>query len=136
VIETRGAEDGAAVRRRRGCGACGFRFTTFERIAGVRLQVRKRDGRGQPFDPEKLRVALIKAAHKRQVTSAEIATIVSAVEAEAAAGGGTIASGRIGELCLERLAEIDRGAFFQFAGTLPEITPEIASLGAAVSVRP
>ena len=53
------------------------------------------------------------------------------VEAEAAKRGGVIPAERIGELCLERLAAIDRGAYFQFAGTLPEITPEIGVFPAA-----
>ena len=95
----------------------------------------KRSGRRQPFDAEKLRGALTRAAHKRQVTAAEIGSIVDEVEAEAAKRGGAIAAARIGELCLERLAEIDRGAYFQFAGTLPEFTPEFASLETADSVR-
>jgi transcriptional repressor NrdR len=136
VIESRSADAGAAVRRRRECTSCAYRFTTFERIAAARLAVAKRDGRSQPFDSEKLRGALMRAAHKRPVTAAQIAAIVDGVEAEAAKRGGAITAERIGELCVERLAAIDRGAYFQFAGTLPEITPEIASLAEANSVRP
>jgi transcriptional repressor NrdR len=124
-----------AVRRRRECASCGLRFTTFERLGATRLQVVKRSGRRQPFDAAKLRGALERAAHKRQVAAAQIGSIVDEAEAEAAKRGGAITAERIGELCLERLAEIDRGAYFQFAGTLPEITPEIASLEAVVSVR-
>ena len=135
VVESRSADEGAVVRRRRECVECGLRFTTHERLASVRLQVAKRSGGREPFDAEKLRGALTRAAHKRQVTAGQIAAIVADVQAEAAKRGGTIAAERIGEICLERLAEIDRGAWFQFAGTLPEITPEIASLAAAGSVR-
>jgi transcriptional repressor NrdR len=135
VVETRAADEGAAVRRRRECSACSFRFTTFERMLVSRVQVAKRDGRRQPFDPEKLRGALIRAAHKRPVSAAQIAGVVSGVEAAAASAGGLIDASRIGELCLERLGDIDRGAYLQFAGTLPEITPEIASFGQAGSVR-
>ena len=97
--------------------------------------MRKRTGRRQPFDAEKLRGALARAAHKREVSAAQIADIVAAVEAEATSRGGVIAAQRIGEVCLSRLAEIDRGAYFQFAGTLPDITPEIASFAGADSVR-
>ena len=57
------------------------------------------------------------------------------VEAEAASAGGLIGAEHIGQLCLERLAGIDRGAYLQFAGTLPEITPEIAPFATAGSVR-
>ena len=123
------------MRRRRECTSCGRRFTTFERLAATRLYVAKRSGRRQPFDADKLRGALTRAAHKREVTAVQIAAIVDGVEAEAVKAGGAITAERIGEICLERLAEIDRGAWFQFAGTLPEITPEIASLAAAGSVR-
>ena len=123
------------MRRRRECTVCGHRFTTFERPASPRLAVAKRDGGRQPFDAEKLRGALTRAAHKRSVSAAQIAEIVKGVEAEAVAEGGLIGSERIGQLCLERLAGIDRGAYLQFAGTLPEITPEIASFAGAGSVR-
>jgi len=136
VLESRAAEDGTATRRRRSCTGCGQRFTTFERAAAPRLAVEKRDGRRQPFDAEKLRGALTRAAHKRSVSAGQIAAIVTGAQAEAASAGGLIGAERIGELCLEQLAEIDRGAYLQFAGTLPEITPEIGSFPAVDSVRP
>jgi transcriptional repressor NrdR len=123
------------VRRRRECAGCGQRFTTFERPSAPRLAVAKRGGGRQPFDAEKLKGALTRAAHKRSVSAGQIAAIVRDVEAEAAGAGGLIGSERIGQLCLERLAGIDRGAYLQFAGTLPEITPEIASFAGAGSVR-
>ncbi|HYH61220.1 MAG TPA: ATP cone domain-containing protein [Solirubrobacterales bacterium] len=135
VVESRSADEGAAVRRRRECTACGFRFTTFERVGTTKLQVLKRSGRRQPFDAEKLRGALTRAAHKREVTASQIAGIVAGVEAEGATRGGVIPAERIGEVCLARLAAIDRGAYFQFAGTLPEITPEIGLFPATDSVR-
>lgn len=135
VVESRAADDGAAVRRRRECTGCGRRFTTFERVAATRILVAKRNGRRQPFDPEKLRSALTRAAHKRDVTATQIGAIVSGIEAEAASRGGVISAEEIGAICLAHLAEIDHGAYFQFAGTLPEITPEIASFTRVDSVR-
>lgn len=122
------------MRRRRECTSCDFRFTTFERGTS-RLQVVKRSGRRQPFDGDKLKEALTRAAHKREVTDSQISGIVARVEEEAADRGGVIPAERIGELCLERLGGIDRGAYFQFAGTLPEITPEIGLFPATDSVR-
>ena len=119
------------MRRRRRCSECGERFTTFERIAVDRLYVRKRDDRRQPFDAEKLRGALARAAHKRDVSTAEIQGIVAAVEGEATASGGVIAASRIGEMCLERLAGLDRGAYLQFAGTLPDASTEFAAVQGA-----
>jgi len=135
VLESRSAEDGTSVRRRRQCTGCGYRFTTFERASAPRLTVSKRHGGDQPFDAEKLKGALTRAAHKRSVSAGQIQAIVKDVEAEATAAGGLIGAERIGQLCLERLAKIDRGAYLQFAGTLPEITPEIAPFAAARSVR-
>ncbi len=135
VLESRSADGGGAVRRRRECSSCGERFTTFERVSVDRLHVRKRDGRRQPFDAQKLRGALHRAAHKRDVTSAQVHGIVAAVEGEATAGGGVISAGRIGELCLERLRAIDHGAFLQFAGTLPDSAAEIAPISPGGSVR-
>jgi transcriptional repressor NrdR len=136
VLETRAADSGAAVRRRRRCSKCGERFTTFERIAVDRLYVHKRDDRRQPFDPEKLRGALARAAHKRDVSTAEIQGIVAAVEGEATASGGVIDAARIGEICLDRLGRLDRGAYLQFAGTLPDPAPQIGGIQAEGSVRP
>jgi transcriptional repressor NrdR len=135
VIESRPAEGGSAVRRRRECTQCGFRFTTLERLAATRLQVVKRDGRRQSFDAEKLRGALTRAAHKRDVTAAQIAAVVERVRHHATERGGSISAELIGDLCLEELARLDRGALLQFAGTLPEIRPEFASFAAAGSVR-
>lgn len=126
VLETRAADDGRATRRRRECTTCGQRFTTSERVMVDRLFVRKRDGRRQPFDAEKLRGALLRAAHKRDVSAGDVHGIVAAVEREATGRGGVIGAERIGELCLERLHELDRGAYLQFAGTLPDSAPQFA----------
>ncbi len=135
MLESRSADAGRAVRRRRECSGCAERFTTFERVSAERLRVRKRSGRRQPFDAAKLRDALVRAAHKRDVSSQEIQGIVAAVESEAAAGGGLIDAARVGEICLERLQELDGGAYLQFAGTLPDFNPEIGTSGRGGSVR-
>ena len=129
VLESRSADGGAAVRRRRECSGCGTRFTTFERVSVDRLYVRKRDHRRQPFAAEKLRAALVRAAHKRDVSAAQIHGIVAAVEGEATASGGVIAAERIGEICLERLGKLDRGAYLQFAGTMPDANADFAGVG-------
>lgn len=118
MLESRSAESGAATRRRRECSSCGHRFTTYERYEQS-LFVRKRNGRRQPFDRAKLRGGLARAAHKRPVSQIEIDAITDAIQAAVAAAGGEIGSSAIGELCLDGLREVDRGAFLQFAGTLP-----------------
>src|SRR5437867_3153927 len=90
VRESRSADQGAAVRRRRACPSCAQRFTTFERREQEPLFVRKRDGARQPFDRAKLRGSLARAAHKRPVRSAEIDRIVEAVAVEAERSGGEL----------------------------------------------
>jgi transcriptional repressor NrdR len=127
TLETRRTDGGAAVRRRRECPGCGERFTTFERPELESAWVRKRGGERQRFDPAKLRGALLRACHKRDVDPREIEAIVEGVKREVHAGGGEITAARIGELCLEGLEPLDRGAFLQFAGTLPGQIP--ADLG-------
>jgi transcriptional repressor NrdR len=80
----------------------------------------KRDGHRQPFDREKLRGALIRASHKRDVDPRRLDEIVDRVEREARDGGGELTATRIVELCLDGLAQLDHGAYQQFAGTLPD----------------
>ena len=141
VLESRGSEAGAAIRRRRECSSCGHRFTTYERYEQS-LFVRKRNGRRQPFDREKLRGALARAAHKRPVAESEIDSITDSVRVAVAEAGGELPSRAIGELCLSGLRAADRGAFLQFAGTLPPedvsllaVDPEFAGSLPAGSVR-
>jgi transcriptional repressor NrdR len=141
ILETRKAEGGAALRRRRECSACDHRFTTYERAVPDALEVIKRDGRRRPFDRDKLRAGLIRASHKRDVDPRELEAITERVESEAKRVG-EISAERIGELCLEGLARLDRGAYLQFAGTLPDAVPEESrnprkhrTSGRTVSVR-
>jgi transcriptional repressor NrdR len=118
VLESRSSEAGAAIRRRRECSRCGHRFTTYERYEQS-LFVRKRNGRRQPFDRAKLRDALARAAHKRPVADPQIDAITEDIETAIAASGGELPSAALGELCLRGLHGVDRGAFLQYAGTLP-----------------
>jgi transcriptional repressor NrdR len=119
ILETRRA-DGNAVRRRRRCSQCGHRFTTYERAVPEVLGVVKRDGHRQPFDRDKLRSALVRASHKRDVDPRRLEQIVDRIEETARSEGGELPAERIGELCLDGLARLDRGAYLQFAGTLPD----------------
>ena len=141
VLESRGAESGAAVRRRRVCASCGHRFTTFERRSRPPLTVVKRDGERQRFDRAKLRAALLRSTHKRQLGTEDVERLVDRVELELEAAGGELGAGRIGELCLDGLAGLDRGAYLQFLGTLPQAgadgstNAEFAESAGAGSVR-
>jgi len=134
VLESRPADGGASVRRRRECSGCGERFTTYERRRAEPALVVKRDGRRQPFDRAKLRAALLRATHKRQVAGTEVESLVDRVERAIVAGGGELGAERIGELCLQGLGDLDRGAYLQFLGTLPP-NPQFADSAAEGSVR-
>ena len=143
VLESRGAEEGAAIRRRRRCPACGHRFTTFERRASEPLHVRKRTGERQRFDRTKLRAALLRSTHKRQVGAEEVEALVDRIEVAIAAAGGELDAARIGELSLAGLRDLDYGAYLQFLGTLPAPAPdagrpnaEFADSPGGGSVRP
>ena len=127
VAETRSADDGRALRRRRHCPACGHRFTTFERIARDPVTVIKRDGERQRFDRVKLRAALLGAAHKRPVSAPDVERIVDRVEGAAEGDGGEIGADRVAELCLAGLRGLDSGAYLQYAGTLPDFAPNITA---------
>ena len=109
-----------ATRRRRQCGSCGHRFTTYERAVPEAIRVIKRNGARQPFDREKLLTALVRASHKRDVDPRRLEAIADRIEREARDTGVRHSAERIGELCLDGLEKIDRGAYLQFAGTLPE----------------
>jgi transcriptional repressor NrdR len=136
VLETRRTEGENALRRRRQCSACGQRFTTFERFERGPLFVRKRNGQRQRFDRVKLRAALLRAAHKRPVSAADVEALVERVEISAEGAGGELTAQRVGELCLRGLRDLDRGAYLQFAGTLPDPIADFAAVGPAGSVRP
>lgn len=113
-MESRPADAGAAVRRRRECGSCGHRFTTFERLAPTLAIVHKRDGRREEFDAAKLRAGLERAAHKRPAAEEAVEGIAEIVELEAATGG-ELTTRRIGEICLAGLRQADRVAYLRFA---------------------
>jgi transcriptional repressor NrdR len=135
VLESRRADDGAATRRRRVCLGCGHRFTTYERRDREPIFVRKRDGERQRFDRTKLRAALLRSTHKRQVSAADVEALVDRVELAIEAAGGELGADRIGELCLQGLRDLDHGAYLQFLGTLPTPNPEFADSPGAGSVR-
>jgi transcriptional repressor NrdR len=113
VLETREAAD--SLRRRRSCGECGQRFTTYERVEALALAVRKRDGRRETFDREKLLRGLVRAAAKRPLTVDQLEQLVEVVAAELAAAGGELPADRIGELVLRELRALDGVAYVRFA---------------------
>ncbi len=115
VVDSRLAEEGAAIRRRRQCPECGRRFTTFERVDEVPLVVRKSDGSRQSFDRSKIVRGVRAAAKGRPVLGEYIDALAESVEETIRLDGGEVTSARVGHAVLERLREIDAVAYLRFA---------------------
>ncbi len=114
VVDSREAEDGQSIRRRRACDKCGERFTTRERSESARIQVVKRDGARQEFDRRKLASAIGKAGSKA-LTSDNVDRLIDDLESTIKQSGTSeVASQRIGEMVLERLAESDPMSYLRF----------------------
>ena len=116
VIDSRVSKDGAAVRRRRECLACGFRFTTYERVEMQLPLVIKKDGRREPFSREKVIAGIRKACQKRPISIEQIEAFVNELERELVESGEKeIPSSLIGERVMEKLHEWDDVAYVRFA---------------------
>ena len=115
VVDSRGAEDGTAIRRRRECLACGHRFTTFERLEEVPLVVVKRSGDRVPFERDKIEAGVRAAAKGRPVPTTRWRRWPPRSRTSCASRGGEVQSEQIGVAVLERLREIDKVAYLRFA---------------------
>ena len=133
VLDSRPVEEGASIKRRRECPACGKRFTTYEVVDNVPIAVVKRDGRREFFDTHKLTLGIERACQKRPVDAEAVAT---AIEAELQNSiVPEITSKQIGELVLTHLRELDIVSYIRFASVYREFQDvdsfmaEIKSLG-------
>lgn len=116
VVDSRELGGGNSIRRRRECGTCTRRFTTYERIEGTGLMVVKKDGRRQEFDPVKLRQKLRVALTKRPIGEDQIDQLLQQIEADLLAlGTSEVPSSAIGEAVLRELKELDEVAYIRFA---------------------
>lgn len=116
VVDSRVAEEGRAIRRRRECLGCGRRYTTFERPEEVPLLILKRSGVEEPFLREKVTEGIRRACKNRPVTEAEIASVVDDVEESMRLDGRRpVPSAEIGREILERLRDLDDVAYLRFA---------------------
>ena len=114
VVDSRASDDGATIRRRRECLACGRRFTTYERLEEVPLVVTKRSGQREPFDRTKIVLGLRAAAKSRPLPDNALEALASRVEEELV-GAGDVPTERIGLLVLDRLRDVDHVAYVRFA---------------------
>jgi transcriptional repressor NrdR len=116
VKDSRPSEDGAAIRRRRMCPACGGRFTTFERVQLRELTIVKRSGRRTPFDREKLMRSIGIALRKRPVDSDRVEKMVSGIVRQLESLGETeIPSHVVGEMLMKALKSLDEVAYVRYA---------------------
>ena len=115
VLDTGPNADGDAVRRRRECQQCSFRFTTYERPEWDSLQVKKRDGNIEPYDQQKLRDGIVRAVEKRPITDEQVAELLDDIEtALQTRDERIIASSLIGDLVSENLRTLDKVAYIRF----------------------
>lgn len=115
VVESRAADDGTSIRRRRQCVACATRFTTFERPEMSLPVVVKRDGRRQPFERDKVAAGVLAACKGRPVVGAQVEALLDSVEDELPGHGGDVDAAAIGESVLARLRALDPVAALRFA---------------------
>jgi transcriptional repressor NrdR len=116
VIDSRPADEGAAIRRRRECINCGNRFTTYEKIENLPLMVIKKDGSRQPFNRDKLIAGIVKSCEKRPVSTEQIEILVDSIENRYQNSlKREVSSREIGERVMEGLKEIDEVAYVRFA---------------------
>jgi transcriptional repressor NrdR len=115
VIDSREAEEGAAIRRRRSCVACAHRFTTYERLEEVPLTVVKIGGQREPFDRTKIIAGVSAACKGRPVTADQIEQLAEEIEDYARLRGPELASSEVGLEVLDRLRSLDEVAYLRFA---------------------
>lgn len=115
VVDSRVADDGAAIRRRRECVGCGQRFTTFERIGELPLMVLKRDGARQPFSREKVVKGVSAACKNRPIGEEQIEQLAASVEEALRAVSPEVTTEQVGLQVLEALSHLDDVAYLRFA---------------------
>ncbi len=121
VIDSRPAEEGNAIRRRRQCDGCKKRFTTYEKVESIPLVVIKKDLTREPYDRAKIERGVFRSCHKRPVPVTQMNAMIDKIEAEIFnLGLREIKSNDIGELVMNHLEELDAVAYVRFASIYRE----------------
>jgi transcriptional repressor NrdR len=135
VLESRDSEDGEVTRRRRECGKCKKRFTTYERVEVIDLKVVKKDGSTEDFNRKKIKRGIQKACEKRPCSDEDVEGLIDDIEMRLMNRKSTeVSSSDIGRMVLTRLKKLDKVAYLRFAsvflefGNLKEFREEIKSL--------
>ena len=139
VLDTRTAEGGYLIRRRRVCTSCNRRFATLEKIEQLTLRVVKRDETREPLDREKIRRGIERACSKRSVPSDKIEQVVQTIESQIYNDYDTeIPAKEVGEIVMAHLAELDEVAYIRFASeyyqfrNVDDISRQIQELNARI----
>jgi transcriptional repressor NrdR len=138
VVDSRPAEDGTAIRRRRECASCDRRFTTFERGQGAFLRVIKRDGAKEPYDRQKLVDGVRKAIKNRPVTEEQVSALAGRVEETLRRVGPEVTTQELGLEVLSHLRPLDEVAYLRFASVykdFQEVTDFERELGLMLQKR-
>ena len=121
VIDSRPAEDGSSIRRRRSCDVCGKRFTTYEKVETIPLIVIKKDNNREQYNRGKLEKGVLQACYKRPVPAEDIQKVIDRIETRIfSLEEKEIPSSRIGEIVMEELKGIDPVAYVRFASVYRE----------------
>jgi transcriptional repressor NrdR len=134
VKDSRPSEDGASIRRRRQCEACGARFTTFERVQLRDLTVVKKNGEREPFDRGKLERSIAIACRKRDVPAERIDRLVTSIQRQLETRGDEVTTTQIGEAVRDGLKAIDHVAYIRFASVYKDFSEpgDFAEIAGAV----
>ena len=138
VKDSRPSEDGTSIRRRRECGGCGQRFTTFERVQLRELTVVKKDGKREPFDRAKLERAISLACRKRDIESGKIERLASGIQRRLETSGDEVTAKQIGQLVMYGLKGLDPVAYIRFASVYKDFSEagDFAEIAEAVEGAP
>lgn len=121
VVDTRAAEGGYMVRRKRVCSSCGRRFGTAEKIEKLSVRLVKSDQTREPLDREKIRRGIERACSKRPISSSQIEQTVQEIEADIHASyDSEVTSAQVGDIVLRHLAKLDEVAYIRFASVYRE----------------
>ncbi|MGN6154411.1 MAG: transcriptional regulator NrdR [Sphingomicrobium sp.] len=134
VKDSRPSEDGAAIRRRRQCEACGARFTTFERVQLRDLTVVKKNGEREPFDRSKLERSVAIACRKRDIPAERIERLITSIQRQLETRGDEVTTSQIGEAVMDGLKALDHVAYIRFASVYKDFSEpgDFAEIAGAV----
>ena len=121
VIDSRPAEDGSAIRRRRSCDECGKRFTTYEKVETIPLIIIKKDNNREEYNRSKIERGIIRACYKRPVSAEAIQKTVERIEIKIFnLEAKEVSSTDVGEIVMDELKELDEVAYVRFASVYRE----------------